>query len=124
LQNATLAVYLARSFLQSKILFNDDGNFPESFITGLKKTKWPGRCQTIDDPRREKVAWYLDGAHTTESLDCCMQWFVSPGVGLQSDQVRYVAARQTPNTSYFESLAMESVYWCSTAPVVALVALS
>lgn len=86
LQNATLAVHLARSFLQSETPFKDVGDLLGSFITGLKQTRWPGRCQTVLDPQREKVTWYLDGAHTVESLDCCMQWFVSPGVGLSSEQ--------------------------------------
>ena len=34
-------------------------------------------------PTRE-TTWFLDGAHTIESLDCCIRWFVSPGVGLDN----------------------------------------
>ena len=84
-QNAALAVLLAKSFLQSRTgsLF-EESDLPESFKHGLATTKWPGRCQTIVDPTRTGVTWYLDGAHTVESLECCMQWFVSPGVGLVS----------------------------------------
>jgi folylpolyglutamate synthase len=78
-------VRLAKSFLQSQTgpLF-EESDLPESFKRGLTTTKWPGRCQTVLDPIRKDVTWYLDGAHTVESLDCCMQWFVSPGVGLVS----------------------------------------
>ena len=85
MQNAALAVRLAKSFLQSRTgsLF-EESDLPESFKHGLATTKWPGRCQTILDPTRTSVTWYLDGAHTVESLKYCMQWFVSPGVGLVS----------------------------------------
>lgn len=76
-------MHVAKSFLQLRTgsLF-EESDLPESFKRGLATTKWPGRCQTIVDPIRTGVTWYLDGAHTVESLECCMQWFVSPGVGL------------------------------------------
>lgn len=85
MQNAALAVRLAKSFLQLRTgsLFGES-DLPQSFKRGLATTKWPGRCQTIVDPTRPGVTWYLDGAHTVESLECCMQWFLSPGVGLVS----------------------------------------
>lgn len=79
-QNASLAVALARSFLGSPIPI--EGGLPAKFITALQKTKWPGRCQTVVDPNRQNITWYLDGAHTVESLKCCIQWFASPSVGL------------------------------------------
>ena len=85
MKNAALALRLAKSFLQSQTgsLF-EESDLPESFKRGLATTKWPGRCQTVLDPDRKDVTWYLDGAHTVESLECCMQWFVSPDVGLVS----------------------------------------
>ena len=76
---------LAKSFLQSQTeSFFEEPDLPESFKRGLATTKWPGRCQTVLDANRKDVTWYLDGAHTVESLECCMLWFVSPGVGLVS----------------------------------------
>ncbi|KAF9076800.1 FolC bifunctional protein [Rhodocollybia butyracea] len=84
--NAVLAVHLARSFLrQSDPQYQNIKTLPPSFVDGLQNTKWPGRCQTVIDPAHPKLTWYLDGAHTVESLDCCIQWFVHPGVGLPSD---------------------------------------
>ena len=82
-QNATLAVALARSFLQSRSeYFAKSPFFPDAFRDGLTGARWPGRCQTVLDPKYTDLTWYLDGAHTVESLVCCMQWFVSPGVGI------------------------------------------
>ncbi|KAG1892313.1 FolC bifunctional protein [Suillus subluteus] len=57
-------------------------SLPTSFLDGLKNAHWPGRCQTVLDPKFEATTWFLDGAHTQESLACCLEWFVSPAVGL------------------------------------------
>ncbi|KIK67984.1 hypothetical protein GYMLUDRAFT_36792 [Collybiopsis luxurians FD-317 M1] len=83
--NALLAVHLAKSFLKHSDPSFDNDSLPSSFVDGLQSTKWPGRCQTVADPTHRNLTWFLDGAHTTESLECCMQWFVQPEVGLPSD---------------------------------------
>ncbi|KAF5321906.1 hypothetical protein D9619_000807 [Psilocybe cf. subviscida] len=82
-QNASLAVELAKSFLQTQDSVSFEGDkLPESFKPGLINTVWPGRCQTVVDNKRPKFTWYLDGAHTLESLECCIEWFVTPDAGL------------------------------------------
>ncbi|XP_063965971.1 folylpolyglutamate synthase, mitochondrial-like isoform X1 [Lytechinus pictus] len=45
---------------------------PKQFIRGLTSCYWPGRNQII---RREKVTYYLDGAHTPRSIKACCKWF-------------------------------------------------
>jgi len=77
-QNAGLAVTLANTFLQSQANVVPKSSLTEAYIQGLAKTRWPGRCQTVPDPIHPRTTWFLDGAHTHDSLDCCMQWFVSP----------------------------------------------
>ena len=84
IQNASLAVALAQKFLLTTTNNVFDQELSDSFKQGLINTKWPGRCQTILDPGRPDLTWYLDGAHTIESLECCLKWFVSPGVGMPS----------------------------------------
>ncbi|GAA5912712.1 tetrahydrofolate synthase [Sporobolomyces salmoneus] len=44
-------------------------------VQGLEKTRWPGRCQTAKDEEVKELTWFLDGAHTVESLKCCGEWF-------------------------------------------------
>ncbi|KAF8195732.1 FolC bifunctional protein [Mycena galopus ATCC 62051] len=83
--NATLAVYLARSFLDSRGSTPSEEILTDNFVRGLENARWPGRCQTVPDPVFSKTTWYLDGAHTLESISCGMDWFVSPGVGLRAD---------------------------------------
>ncbi|KAJ7682649.1 FolC bifunctional protein [Mycena polygramma] len=75
IQNATLAVHLARSFLQSRSPTSTEEVLTDDCVRGLENARWPGRDTT----------WYLDGAHTLESLECCVQWFVNPDVGLRAD---------------------------------------
>ncbi|XP_056668433.1 folylpolyglutamate synthase, mitochondrial isoform X2 [Monodelphis domestica] len=39
---------------------------------GLQDTEWLGRTQTL---RRGALTWYLDGAHTTNSIQAGVRWF-------------------------------------------------
>ncbi|EIN10312.1 FolC bifunctional protein [Punctularia strigosozonata HHB-11173 SS5] len=95
-QNANLAIHLVRTFLANPTIaaksnrppptFDSEGAapLPATFVGGLQNARWPGRCQTVPDPdpANAKTTWYLDGAHTKESLEFCMAWYVSPGAGL------------------------------------------
>jgi folylpolyglutamate synthase len=61
------------------IEFTED--VPEGFKKGLELVKWPGRGQqlNIKDTKyastKNNTTWYLDGAHTIESLQVCAEWF-------------------------------------------------
>lgn len=39
---------------------------------GLRDTEWLGRTQVLP---HGPVTWYLDGAHTTSSIQACVRWF-------------------------------------------------
>jgi len=69
--NASLAVGLAKKFLEIKGNTFESKGLPESFERPLEDTKWPGRCQVVQDG---PTKWMLDGAHTTESLTSCGRW--------------------------------------------------
>jgi folylpolyglutamate synthase len=81
-ENATLAVELSRTFIEKQNALDDKAELPQTFVEGLRAAKWPGRCQIVPDPTERSLTWYLDGAHTLESLDCCMDWFLNPDIGL------------------------------------------
>ena len=65
------------------------GELPETFRAGLAKTEWWGRAQIVSDDSHEttsdeasegsagdsSLVWYLDGAHTEESMAQCAEWF-------------------------------------------------
>jgi folylpolyglutamate synthase len=44
-----------------------------SVASGLKFCTWPGRNQIINEGL---VHYFLDGAHTSESLRLCADWFI------------------------------------------------
>lgn len=50
---------------------------------GLERTRWPGRCQVVEDGKVDggepSLKWYLDGAHTVESVECCGEWYKQVG---------------------------------------------
>jgi folylpolyglutamate synthase len=77
--NASLAVALAKKFLEAKGYDTSSeisNGVPETFKKALAETKWPGRCQVVQDG---ETRWLLDGAHTTESLTSCGMWAWSEG---------------------------------------------
>jgi folylpolyglutamate synthase len=88
--NASLAVALCRSVFSSEALPSSlsrlsepagpVGQVPNDYLPYLERTRWPGRCQTVEDPAStaaHQTTWYLDGAHTVESLTCCGDWAFS-----------------------------------------------
>ncbi|KAG9011533.1 Folylpolyglutamate synthetase [Tulasnella sp. JGI-2019a] len=92
LSNATLAVNLAHQYLLSQrhrigriapLSLNPFPLIPE-FIAGLENTRWPGRCQQVTDPRQPGLTWFLDGAHTVESLAACTKWYFAPDTGFRN----------------------------------------
>ncbi|VEU24044.1 DEKNAAC105130 [Brettanomyces naardenensis] len=76
-QNASLAVALCYAHLQ-KLGFNiDTDTLPDQFINGLEQARWPGRCQVLPDKLRNDLIWYIDGAHTKESIEGSTHWFTT-----------------------------------------------
>ncbi|KAL4557988.1 hypothetical protein LXL04_036184 [Taraxacum kok-saghyz] len=87
--NAGLAVSLCKSWLNSTRKYDiKDNDLPESFLKGLSSAYLPGRAQIVHDyslgVNNEKgversccgeLTFYLDGAHSPESMDACANWF-------------------------------------------------
>lgn len=53
---------------------------PEEFIKGLATASLQGRAQIVPDQFIESespgdLVFYLDGAHSPESMDVCAKWF-------------------------------------------------
>ncbi|XP_039070555.1 folylpolyglutamate synthase-like isoform X1 [Hibiscus syriacus] len=79
--NAGLAVALCTAWLQRTghpiSNFNQTGPLPEPFIKGLTTASLQGRAQIVRDqfPDIENLVFYLDGAHSPESMEACARWF-------------------------------------------------
>jgi len=54
-----------------------EGMLPTEYIQGLKKAFWPGRSQIFLDTTVpfNRLSFFLDGAHTEESMVTCADWF-------------------------------------------------
>ncbi|QLL30955.1 hypothetical protein HG536_0A07700 [Torulaspora globosa] len=76
--NASLAVCLASQLLakmgvlDTAVTLEEYANIPMPFIRGLEQTKWEGRCQTI---QKGNKTWFIDGAHTKDSIEAASEWF-------------------------------------------------
>uniref|UniRef100_M4C5T3 tetrahydrofolate synthase n=1 Tax=Hyaloperonospora arabidopsidis (strain Emoy2) TaxID=559515 RepID=M4C5T3_HYAAE len=89
--NAGLAVALATTWLRKKrgADANDQIDFAKDLEPvvkeGLEYAFWPGRAQVWED-KAHKMRFYIDGAHTLRSLECCADWFRQATVRTASDE--------------------------------------
>jgi folylpolyglutamate synthase len=65
----------------------------QEFTDGLRLCRWAGRNQVVE---RGNVTYYLDGAHTPESVAACAEWFLSQmDTGHKQDTVRVLLFNTT-----------------------------
>jgi len=72
--NASLAIALTESLLKTlDPSFQPDPQYLEKeFVDGLEQVGLRGRCETKVDG---DITWYLDGAHTADSIKIAAKWF-------------------------------------------------
>ncbi|KAJ7964580.1 Folylpolyglutamate synthase [Quillaja saponaria] len=83
--NAGLAVALCSTWLKrtgqlEDMYLEQTSTLPEQFIQGLTTASLQGRAQIIPDQsvnteNSGDLVFYLDGAHSPESLEVCARWF-------------------------------------------------
>ncbi|KAJ8753018.1 hypothetical protein K2173_008805 [Erythroxylum novogranatense] len=83
--NAGLAVALSSTWLQKTghlevNYLEQNSSLPEQFIKGLTTSSLQGRAQIVPDHYINNrsdgdLVFYLDGAHSPESMDICAKWF-------------------------------------------------
>ncbi|KAG8422039.1 Folylpolyglutamate synthetase [Metarhizium acridum] len=73
-KNATLAIALAESALRrlGVQVGDNETSLPKEFTDGLEETVFRGRCEVKDEGG---VKWFVDGAHTADSLKMSAKWF-------------------------------------------------
>jgi folylpolyglutamate synthase/dihydrofolate synthase len=72
--NASLAIALAETALK-KLYPNfqlPPDSLPKEFVDGLEGVVWRGRCETKAEGN---ITWFLDGAHTEDSILVATRWF-------------------------------------------------
>lgn len=84
-KNASLALQLCRAFLNSESnpeiapieylpLRAEAFQIQLPHALGLANAIWPGRSQILDTT---SATYYIDGAHTPESISACVDWFLN-----------------------------------------------
>jgi folylpolyglutamate synthase/dihydrofolate synthase len=75
-RNASLAIALADTVLRKidPSFSLPEKSLPKEFVDGLEQVVWRGRFETKVDGN---IRWYLDGAHTADSLIEAALWFAS-----------------------------------------------
>ncbi|OAY85380.1 Folylpolyglutamate synthase [Ananas comosus] len=87
--NAGLAIALAGAWIEKAghkdgISLGHSTSLPQQFIEGLANASLQGRAQIVPDPfislddqnfNTGGLVFYLDGAHSPESMEMCARWF-------------------------------------------------
>ncbi|CAL4942611.1 unnamed protein product [Urochloa decumbens] len=106
--NAGLAVALANTWLEKqghldRIHVQHSDTLPDQFIKGLSSACLRGRAQIVPDPQvnsendkhgNSSLVFYLDGAHSPESMEMCARWFAHV---TNNDRIQEVSLEQ-PHT--------------------------
>ncbi|POM79946.1 Folylpolyglutamate synthase [Phytophthora palmivora] len=124
--NAGLAVALTSTWLRNKR--DEDATAPLDLAgalepvvkEGLKYAFWPGRAQLWED-EAHKMRFYIDGAHTLRSLECCAEWFCQAAVRTTPADKRvliFTIHHERNVAQLFEPLLkqhFDRVYFCPTS---------
>ena len=71
--------YEAATFITKGGRFGDVFPLGKNVILGLKDCKWAGRFQIV---KEDNITYFLDGAHTTDSMEHCSKWFYEESTNL------------------------------------------
>jgi folylpolyglutamate synthase/dihydropteroate synthase len=77
--NFSLAVQMSARWLRNRNKISQDSFdeevlrfVDEKFVEAFRRCQFEGRFQRIE---KERLTFFLDGAHTKESMDICTNWF-------------------------------------------------
>ena len=73
--NASLATQVSKEWLKRiKNHKEENKKLNKKFLEGLAACKFNGRSHIV---KADDLTFYLDGAHTTESVSCASKWFMN-----------------------------------------------
>ncbi|XP_020202273.1 folylpolyglutamate synthase isoform X1 [Cajanus cajan] len=108
--NAGLATALCFTWLKrtghlGDIYLEQTDTLPEQFIKGLTSASLQGRAQIVPDQhikseRSNELVFFLDGAHSPESMEVCAKWFSLAIKEYNPDQTLFHQQRDNSKFSY------------------------
>ncbi|XP_044757265.1 folylpolyglutamate synthase, mitochondrial-like isoform X2 [Coccinella septempunctata] len=72
--NINLAIKIAEEWLISRPKQNNSFLDVEILKKSIQDCKWPGRYEI---QQKGNLSFYIDGAHTVESIEICMKWYLN-----------------------------------------------
>lgn len=121
--NAALAVALSATWMQSREgkavdQWSFDHVLTPTMRVGLQRAFWPARAHVMVDAQSKKTTFYIDGAHTARSLDCCAQWFDQATSGSDATRALIFTIHHERNVASMLrpliQLPFQRVYFCPT----------
>ncbi|AQL10061.1 brown midrib4 [Zea mays] len=112
--NAGLAVALASTWLEKQghkdtLPLNRTDPLPDHFIRGLSSASLQGRAQIVPDSQVNSeedkdcsLVFYLDGAHSPESMEVCGKWFSH----VTKDDTRLPSSLEQSHTSRSQKILL------------------
>ena len=84
---------------------------PEQFIKGLTTASLQGRAQIVHDQFTDienpgDLIFYLDGAHSPESMEACARWF---SLCIKEDNQQHKDERSKKDTAQVEHPALDPI---------------
>ncbi|XP_058748154.1 folylpolyglutamate synthase-like [Vicia villosa] len=108
--NAGLAIALCSTWLKRTGHLGDTDlertdTLPEQFIKGLTSASLQGRAQIVADThfkseQSNELVFYLDGAHSPESMEVCARWFSLAIKENNADQTLFHRQLDNPKSSH------------------------
>ena len=86
---------------ENGLLWDSKMEIPDFVKQGLQDCKWEGRCQTI---KTDTITWFLDGAHTIDSIEKSSDWFVQEQIkGNKNNKKRVLLFNQQSRAENLKS---------------------
>jgi len=72
---------------------------PREYVAGLERVRWPGRAEIFDDNEAAGLTFFVDGAHTPESIGACALWFSAASIAREAKDAPTQATGATNSTA-------------------------
>ncbi|XP_028792735.1 folylpolyglutamate synthase isoform X4 [Neltuma alba] len=91
--------------LEDSYLEHTQHSLPEQFVKGLTTANLQGRAQIVPDQHiniesQNELLFFLDGAHSPESLEACARWF---SFAVKEDNLDHTLFHRKPDNSKFSN---------------------
>jgi folylpolyglutamate synthase len=121
--NASLAVVIASQHLRKlgcldvpDLIDQPNAELLPEFQDGLKNISWPGRSDIRKDDRTN-TTWFIDGAHTAESIQLSANWFADEVKRRRSHRRTLIFNQQKRDATHLLQVLYETLATATLFPM-------